>query len=409
MSLTIPRIAWRNLWRNWQRTCLALLAIGVGQWALLATQGIMRGYADNIQRTITGPMVGHLQIHHPDYREKRAMDRVLHDVDPLVDRLRALPDVDGVAARIYAPVLVAPERDAFMATVVGLDVAAESRPYGMLSGNAATLEPGKVLIGSGLARRIGAAVGQEIAVLGSATDGSMANDLYVVQAIVTSPVELVNQNGIIMNLADARELMIMPGQAHEIVLRATRLDQVDGIAAALHADPALAGLDIATWREIVPEFVIIIDMVDYVAYFLLALVLVAALAGITNTLMMATYERMHEFGMLLALGCTPPRIRRMILVEAVWLGIVGVAVGTVLGYAFVLITAQTGIDMGAWGGGDAKELAYGGMRLPLEIRPRLTLRDPILGLVAVIIVSMIAALWPAFTASRLEPMEAMRA
>ena len=59
------RIAWRNLGRNRRRTLLAVLAIAVGQWALLATQGLMRGYGDNIQRAITGPMVGHIQIHHP--------------------------------------------------------------------------------------------------------------------------------------------------------------------------------------------------------------------------------------------------------------------------------------------------------------------------------------------------------
>jgi ABC-type lipoprotein release transport system permease subunit len=291
MTTTIPRIAWRNLWRNWKRTALALLAIGVGQWALLATQGIMRGYADNIQQTITGPMVGHLQIHAPGYRDKRAMDRVLDDVEPLVDRLRALPGVADAAARIYAPVLVAPVRDAYVATVVGVDVAAESKPFGMLSGYTGELRPGGVLIGEGLARRIKATVGQEIAILGSAVDGSMANDLYTVQAIISSPVELVNQHGIVMGLADARALMIMPGQAHEIIIRADRLDQVDGIMTTLAADPALAGQDVATWREIMPEFVMIIEMVDYVGYFLLALVLVAALAGITNTLMMATYER----------------------------------------------------------------------------------------------------------------------
>jgi ABC-type lipoprotein release transport system permease subunit len=203
--------------------------------------------------------------------------------------------------------------------------------------------------------------------------------------------------------------MIMPGQAHEIIIRADRLDQVDGIMATLAADPALAGQDVATWRAIMPEFVMIIEMVDYVGYFLLALVLVAALAGITNTLMMATYERMGEFGMLLALGCSPARIRWMILVEAMWLGAVGVLLGTVLGYVFVGITMHTGIDMGAWGGEDTKEMAYGGMRLPLEIYPRLVLRDPMLGLIAALSVSLLAALWPALTASRLEPMEAMRA
>jgi len=408
MHTSTLRIAWRNLWRNGKRTVLALLAIAVGQWALLATQGLMRGYADNIQRAITGPMLGHVQVHAPGYRKERAADLVIPDTPAKVEAVRSLPHVTDAAARIYVPVLMAPRVEAFVATVIGVDVASESNAFGMLSGNEERLEAGHVMIGYRLARKSGARVGDEIALVGHAADGSLANDLYTVQAVIKGAIDLVNQSGVVMGLEDAREFLVMPDQAHEIVVRADRLENVAPIVAELAAMAPLHGLEVTPWREIVPELVMIIEMVDWVGWFVLALVLIAALAGIVNTLMMATYERMHEFGMLLALGCRPGRIVRLILVEATLLGLLGVALGCTAGVGFVEATQKHGIDMASWGGHEVEDLAYGGMRLPLKIKPRLEPGDPVMGLTAVLLVSLLAAAWPASVAVRLDPMEAMR-
>ena len=228
------------------------------------------------------------------------------------------------------------------------------------------------------------------------------------QAVVKGPSDIVNQSGVVMRIRDAQAFMGMSAQVHEIVVRANRLEEVEPLVAELKSSPFLAGLETLSWREIMPQMVIMIEMVDYCGLFVLVLVLIAAVAGIMNTLMMATYERMHEFGMLLALGCRPVRIVRIIMIEAVLLGVLGVATGTALGVGFVAAFQKTGIDMAAWGGERVEDLAYAGMRLPLEIVPRIELIDPVVGLASVVLVSLVAALWPAVVAGRLDPMEAMR-
>ncbi len=410
MQLSNVQIAWRNLGRNKKRTALALLAIGVGQFALLATNGLMRGYADNIRLAITGPMIGHVQIHAPEWRQERALDLYIDGVGDILSEIDSDPGVDSAAARIYAPVLVAPKQDAFIATVVGLDVEVESNPYGLLSGLDEPLQAGQVLLGHRLARKVGAERGQEIAVVGQAADGSLANDLFTVQDIISSPADLINQLGIVMSLGDAQRLFVMPDRGHEIVIRAMESGQAEQITKRLAAEPALADLEVQPWQEIVPELVVLLKTSDYVGYFVIVIVFIAAVAGIANTLMMATFERMHEFGMLLALGSRPLRLVRMIVIEAVLTGILGVLIGTVLGYLFVAATAQSGIDMASWGGsGEVRDMAYKGLNLPLHIFPRLEPSDSLLGLMAVIFTSLVASVWPAWFAARLEPMEAMRA
>jgi ABC-type lipoprotein release transport system permease subunit len=403
------RIAWRNMWRNPGRTALALLAIGIGQWALLASQGLMRGYGDNIRNAITGPMVGHIQLHHPDYRKERALDLVIEKTQEKLAWIKNRPQVKDAVARIHAPVLIAPDREAFIATVIGIDVAGESQPFGLLSGNLEALAPGHVMLGYRLARKSGAGIGDEVALVGQAFDGSLANDLYTVQSIMKGPVDHVNQSGVVMRLDDAQTFLGMTDEVHEIIVRTQQLEAIAPLMQQLKTARQLSGLEILSWDEIVPELVIIIDMVDYTGWFVLVLVLIAATAGIINTLLMATYERMHEFGMLLALGCRPIRIAAMIMMEAVFLGILGTAMGTGLGLGFVAVFRKTGIDMSSWGGDHIDDLAYAGMRLPLDIVPRIEWHDPLTGLFAVILVSLLASLWPALSAGRLDPMEAMRA
>lgn len=410
MQFSTVKIGWRNLGRNKKRTALALLAIGVGQFALLASNGLMRGYADNIRLAITGPMIGHAQVHAPKWRQERALDLYMEDLPDVMRAIRADEAVGSAAARVYAPVLVAPKTDAFIGIVAGLDVAVESEPYGMLSGLDEPLKDRHVLLGHRLAKKSGAQVGDEIAVVGQAADGSMANDLFIVQDVISSPADLVNQSGVVMSLANAQELFVMPDQAHEIVIRAMQAGQAEQIVERLRQKPALAESDVESWQEIVPELVIILKTSDYVGYFVIVIVFIAAVAGIANTLMMATFERMHEFGMLLALGSRPRRLIRMIVIEAILTGILGVIIGTALGYLFVVATADSGIDMASWGGsGEVKDMAYKGLNLPLHVYPRLEYSDTLMGLIAVMFTSLVASLWPAWIAARLEPMEAMRA
>ena len=101
LSLTMPRIAWRNLWRNRRRTTLALAAIGLSVALVLVYDGVLRWESDWMLDTITGPMLGHVQVHAPEWRRTRAMDRTLRDVAGTIDALRRDADVDSVAPRVY--------------------------------------------------------------------------------------------------------------------------------------------------------------------------------------------------------------------------------------------------------------------------------------------------------------------
>jgi len=405
------RIAWRNLGRSRKRSALALAAIALGQFVFLAVAALMHGYMGEFHASITGPMIGHAQIHAPGWLDDRSIDVTIDGVADVLDEVRRDPSVEHVSARIYAPVLTALTEEGFMSFVVGVDPVSESHDAGLLPGldAAALMGEGRVLAGSGFARRYEIEPGAELALVGQDIDGSIASGLFTVTEIVSSPVDIVNNLGIVMTLDDAGELLAMYDAAHEIVVHTRDLDTVGETVTRLSALPALADLEVQSWREIVSQMVAMFEMVDVMLLVILGIVFVAAAAGIANTMLMATFERKHEFGMLLSLGCGPGRLARMITVEAVILGVLGVVIGTVLGLGLLLITQQTGLDYAALGGAsDSYEATYKGLHLSSLVYPRLYVSDVLSGMVAVFLTALLAVVWPIMRIARMEPMEAMR-
>ena len=125
-------------------------------------------------------------------------------------------------------------------------------------------------------------------------------------------------------------------------------------------------------------------------------------------MLMATFERTHEFGMLLALGTSPSRIVRMILIESVALGVIGAVLGSVLGGGLVAWAHQTGVDYATLTGGGPSQLSAFGMNWSLRIYPRLEAIDIIRVVLAVVTTAVIASAWPAARAARLQPAGALR-
>jgi ABC-type antimicrobial peptide transport system permease subunit len=152
----------------------------------------------------------------------------------------------------------------------------------------------------------------------------------------------------------------------------------------------------------------IIRMVEVAWVLVLVLVLVAAASGIANTMMMATYERTHEFGMLLALGTRPARLVTMIALEALTLGLLGTAIGTLAGGTLVAWAHQTGVDYAALTGGGPSEIAVAGLNWSLRFYPTLAAVDVVRVVVAVLLTGLAACAWPAVRSARLEPASALR-
>jgi putative ABC transport system permease protein len=402
------RIAWRNLWRNPRRTALALAAIGLSVTLVLAYTSILRAYGEWIVETITGPMLGHVQAHAPLWRKDRLMDRTLPHIDATLAELRRDPDVAAATARLYAPALAAREEEGFAVVVMGIDSGAESGPARLLTEVIEPLREREALIGRQLAELMNVRVGDEVAVVGQGVDGSLANDLFTVKAVVTTSVDLVNRQGILIELSDAQTLFAMPDEAHEIVIHARRPEMASALSRRLAGANSFGGAEVLDWQTLAPEMVTLVRITDLAGLLVLLLVFIAAAAGVANTMVMATFERTREFGMLLALGTHPSRLVRLVIAESIMLGVVGALTGSLIGMVLVAITHRTGIDYSWLAGGGPRELSFAGLRFSLRFYPALSVVDVVRAVGAVCLTSLVAAAWPALRASRLQPVQALR-
>ena len=154
--------------------------------------------------------------------------------------------------------------------------------------------------------------------------------------------------------------------------------------------------------------VTLVRITDLAGTLVLVLVFIAAAAGVANTMVMATFERTREFGMLLALGTHPARLMRLVVAESIALGLIGAVIGTSIGIVLVVVTHRTGIDYSWLAGGGPSELSFAGLRWSLRFYPTLSVVDVARAIAAVCVTSLLAATWPALRASRLQPVQALR-
>ncbi|NVN90220.1 MAG: ABC transporter permease [Desulfuromonadales bacterium] len=405
------RMGWRNLARNRIRTLLACFAIAIAQVTLIWINSFMNGHEARIFETLTGPMLGHIQVHAPKYRDDEAIERVMPHAVSLVKKIAEVPHVRGVAPRVYAPVLTSLKETGHVAVLSGMDITAERKTGGVLEGLGAERIPigRELLLGKGLAADMGVRPGDTLALMGQAVDGSIASGLYRVKAVIETPVDQINQAGIIMDLAVSQEFLAMADQVHEMLIRTDSQLSIPEVVSTLQKLPALKPYEILSWERIVPSMAALLEMSGRVNYLILAMVFLTTIAGVVNTMLMATFERVHEFGMLLALGCNPGRLIRLLVMESLTLGIIGVAIGSVIGVALTLYGVRNGIDLALLGDtGQGSNFTFEGMNLSMRVFPILKLKDVASGFGAVCLTSVLAALWPARRISRLEPVEAMR-
>ena len=238
----------------------------------------------------------------------------------------------------------------------------------------------------------------------------MANDLYTVAALVNTPVDFINRQAVLMEVGQAQQLFALTDEVHEIVIHGRDPERAVTLAAQTAALPALRGTEVLDWKRLAPDMVTLIDLVRVAWVLILGLVFIAAAAGVANTMLMATFERTRELGMFLALGAGPGRVVRMIVTESFALGVVGALLGSALGLAVVAVTHRTGLDLTKLGGGAGpSEISFAGLSWSMRLFPVLRAVDVVRACAAVALTSLLASIWPAVRAARLQPVDAMRA
>ncbi|MFH1464199.1 MAG: ABC transporter permease [Pseudomonadota bacterium] len=400
------KMAWRNIWRKKKRTLITVISLAAGVWGITFMHSFGEGVWSTVVQMTTAAYLGQMQVRALGWEDEPAIYNTVSDPAAVEDSLarvlpgaQALPRVTGFGMALGQEVSTG-------VMIMGIAPAREREGGELLviteGRELAEARAGEALLGHELARQLELGVGDELVLLGQAADGSTANDRYTVVGLCDAGTHELNGGAVFLHLADAQDFFVLERGVHQILVNTDRDPYaVAGPLAKLRGALDLGMLEVLGWNEIAPELEAVVKQkrqgwyfLDFVVFFIVGL-------GVFNVMAMSTFERTHEFGVMASLGTRRRRILGLVLLEAGLQGAVALALG--LGLATVLLYGLGSVDLSA-----LSEQDMMGFRMPSELAGHLTLQAVAAACATVAMTTLVGALWPAWRASRLQPVEAVR-
>jgi ABC-type lipoprotein release transport system permease subunit len=401
-------MAWRNVWRNRRRSLLTVLAIALGLAFNIFMRAIGDGFHEQMVDNSVRAHIGHLQVHHAGYHDDPSLNKTLPSPDHVEGALERLPGVRGYSMRVMGDGLASTAENSAGVAIVGIDPVQERTvttvDRGVVKGEYLENEQERpILIGDRLATNLKADLEDKVVLMVQAADGSMGADLYRVVGIFRSGSPELDRGVAFLLRRDAQSLFSLEGRITEAVVLLASSRQVPAAQQALQATLTDRNLEVLTWYEVEPFLLQFIELDDAFFYIIVVFFFVVISIGILNTIMMSVFERVREFGVMMALGTKPRQIIKLVVQEAFVLGLVGIVIGSSIGVAATLYFASHGMNMSAWSEGAAAL----GMTSTM-IYTKLTTANLLISNISVLAVVMLVGLYPAVHAARLRPVEAIR-
>jgi ABC-type lipoprotein release transport system permease subunit len=403
--MKILSIASRSVFRNWRRTLVTTLAMGFSGFIMTLFAALMAGMLQTSERNAVAMNLGDIQIHAEGYRDDPDLYNRIDNAAGLVNKLQQA----GFHAtqRIYGFGLAAAGSTSAGVQMRGVNLKNEAtvtqvHKHVMQGQWLADSDPMGVVIGRKLARTLGVRPGDEVIIIGQATDGSMANDLYTVRGILKSIGEEVDRAGFFMVERSFRELMVLPEGAHEIaVMRSDRSSDLESATAQVAA--LARGYETLNWRQLQPVIARILDLADAQTIIMILITYVAVAMVILNAMLMSVFERIREFGIMKAIGVTPWQLMALVYAETMIQVVIASIISLVSGWSAAHYFQKNGIDLSAI----ASSTSFGGVAIDPIWNAHVTTEALALPIVFLFIIAAAAVIYPAIKAAVIHPVKAI--
>lgn len=320
------KFSWRNLGRHPMRTLIMAAGLCFGTGYIIFALNFSQSGSNEVIRDFLKQYFGYHQIVAPRYYPE--VDKKNFDQNWTVSEAQvAHLDQSRYTRRVTLPVFISGPRKTLGTLLTGIDVAKESQlsyvPKTVTTGNYLHLgSEREILLGKKLARKVGAAVGDEVAVIGQALDGSVANDIFRVVGLLDYGGGDMEDAVAFTALADAQAFaVIAPDRFHQLV-------SFDPDAPL----PALKDAKAVSWKLIVPEIAGSVEFIDRFTWLISAIMVMVICLGLSNTLMITFLERSREFNSLNIIGARSTWVTATLVIEVLFLGALGILSGVAFGY-----------------------------------------------------------------------------
>jgi len=403
--MQILKMAFRDLGRNRRRSFFSALAVAIGLALLMLMSSVIQGEMGSAIESAIRLQSGHIQVRTASYDETKSSlkwEDLVENPEQLASQLAGLDQVKAATPRLFASGFLSTGDESTGVRIYGIDPqSAANDPYrdGIISGSFLTADDREgLLIGQAAADKLHLQAGDKVSLSVNTSNGDVQEQAFTIRGIYTTDTYGFDVSTIFLPLAKAQALTQTENHASTIFILLKDTSYTDGVINAIKAP---AGLEVLTWRDLNKLFVEFETMAQtYISFFYLIILAITA-SVIINTLIMSVYERTREIGILSAIGMRSGRILGLFLAESSLLAVGGVLMGLVLGLLSVYLFNINGFYIGNMG--------LTGMVISNTLRARLTMDNTVNVSVMTFVATILSGLYPAAMASRMEPVEALRA
>ncbi len=410
--MNVLKFAWRNLWRQKRRTLITAFSIGFGVLLAVTFTGTGDYGYSNMINAGARMGLGHITIEPAGYNQAPSLDKRLKDTGALRQAVREMPGIDAVIVRIVGQAMFASARKTVSGMFLGIDPAQESPEQNLflrsiIEGDIFSGTSGSaVVIGQKMAKKLDLRLGKKLIYTTTDAEGEIVSEIARVSAIFETGVDEID-GGMVLLPIDRLRSTLRYGPDEATLIAVTIHDERH----ALRLKKAIAERvghpkrEILSWQETQPDLAGIIALDrggNYISQVLVGLLIAA---GIFNTLLMSVMERKKEFGVMLAVGLSPANLFKLVVVESLWLALIGLLAGVIMTTPWYAYLYTIGIDLsGAMG----DNYSAGGVLIDPIFKIKLY-KESVAGiLIGVFTLTILSGLYPAWRVARLPPVESLK-
>ena len=409
------RVAWRNLWRNRLRTLITASGLAFGYLGAVLMVGLSDGMLVELIENGTRLMLGEVQVHSEDYLPERNMHRTIGgyegtDLEIFLNQISSQEDVTAAAPRAYGGGLLSSGEETQAALLMGIDPDREPHVTTLLSrvvrGRPLVTGANEILVGDEMAEQLGSVLGDEIVVVAPSSDGSMGNDLFTLVGTFDTGIPAIDQNYGLLALSDLQFLMAMdPARIHEVAITVGNAQDGPRIAETLREflSDAELPVQVSSWTDLRPELAEIVSLMNAFHFIVVIIIFGMAAFGVANTMLIGTFERRREFAVVRALGTAPIGIGQTVVYEGIVLGMISLVAGSLITWPILVWLHNSPIDLTQV----TSSFSVGGAQWRPVLRVEYSIESPIVAGLGLFLTSILAAVYPAWKATRVLPADAL--
>lgn len=403
---TLIKMAWRNIWRNKKRTILTMFSIYIAVVLALFTRSMQVGSYGNMISNAVKFSTGYIQIHKNGYWEKKSINETFVESEKINKILNNDKNITFQIPRLESFALASSGKHTKGTMVVGTipELENELNKYSekIIKGEYLKENDKAILVAEKLAEYLNVDVGDSLVLLGQGYHGVTAADQYLIKGILKLPIPQLNNQLVVLPLKVSQYFYASENRLTSISLMLDDAELLDETIAKIKN-----GLDesyeVMAWQEMNKEMVQSIEADNVGGIIMLGILYLVIGFGVFGTVMMMTMERRKEFAVMVSIGMQKIKLVQVVAWETILIGIVAIIIGIALTYPILLYLSYNPIPLT---GEVAESMEVFGAEpiLPFSIKLNIFVNQT----VSVIIIALVAVIYPLYVILKLNIMKAIR-